>query len=45
MLQLELTTATPCHYKHECIKCFPEEHSYVDFLKMLKRDTLKKTDH
>ena len=36
---------TPCHYKHECIKCFPEEHSYMDFPKMLKRDTLKKTDH
>ena len=42
---MELTTATPCRYKHECIKCFPEEHSYMDFPKMLKRDTLKKTDH
>ena len=36
---------TPCRYKHECIKCFPEEHSYMDFPKMFKRDTLKKTDH
>ena len=21
---------TPCRYKHECIKCFPEEHSFTD---------------
>ena len=36
---------TPCCYKHECFKCFPEEHSFMDCPKRVKRDTLKKTDH
>ena len=27
----------PCHYKHGCIKCFPEEHSHMDCPKRLKK--------
>ena len=33
---------TPCHYKHERIKCFSEEHAFMDCPKRLKRDGPKK---
>ena len=30
---------SPCPYKHQCIKCFPEEHALLDCPKQVKRDT------
>ena len=32
---------TPCPYKHQCIKCFPEEHAFLDCPKRIKKDPKK----
>lgn len=31
--------STPCTYKHECIKCSPEEHTFVECPKRGKKTT------